>query len=87
VFPAFPFIAHPRGWDAEDMENNVRQVRASDALRTASHELLDRALDLWLVLDAHRADLARPMERAGRKANPMTAGAAPAEPAGSESGR
>ena len=81
VFPAFPFIAHSRGWDAEDMENNVRQVKASEALRTASHELLDRALDFWRVLDAHRAELARPMERAGRKANPMAAGGAPARPA------
>ncbi len=80
VFPAFPFIAHSRGWDAEDMENNVRQVKASEALRTASHELLDRALDFWRVLDAHRAELARPMERAGRKANPMVAGGAPARP-------
>jgi len=84
VFPAFPFIAHSRGWDAEDMENNVRQVKASEALRTASHELLDRALDFWRVLDAHRAELARPMERAGRKANPMVAGGAPARPAAAE---
>jgi nitrite reductase/ring-hydroxylating ferredoxin subunit/multimeric flavodoxin WrbA len=84
VFPAFPFIAHSRGWDAEDMENNVRQVKASDALRTASHELLDRALDLWSVIDRHRAELSRPMERAGRKANPMTAGTVPPEAAGSE---
>jgi nitrite reductase/ring-hydroxylating ferredoxin subunit/multimeric flavodoxin WrbA len=84
VFPAFPFIAHSRGWDAEDMENNVRQVKASEALRTASHELLDRALDFWRVLDAHRAELARPMERAGRKANPMAAGGAPARPAVTE---
>src|SRR5262249_46549167 len=36
VFPPFPFIAHSRGWDAEDMENNVRQVKASDGLREAS---------------------------------------------------
>jgi nitrite reductase/ring-hydroxylating ferredoxin subunit/multimeric flavodoxin WrbA len=81
VFPAFPFIAHSRGWDAEDMENNVRQVKASEALRVASHELLDRALDFWRVLDAHGAGLARPMERAGRKANPMAAGGPPARPA------
>jgi nitrite reductase/ring-hydroxylating ferredoxin subunit/multimeric flavodoxin WrbA len=84
VFPAFPFIAHSRGWDAEDMENNVRQVRASEALRTAAHELLDRALDFWSVIDRHRAELSRPMERAGRKANPMTGDATPAEPAGAE---
>lgn len=85
VFPAFPFIAHSRGWDAEDMENNVRQVRASDALRTAAHELLDRALDFWTVIDRHRGELSRPMERAGRKANPMTGEATPAEAAGAES--
>jgi nitrite reductase/ring-hydroxylating ferredoxin subunit/multimeric flavodoxin WrbA len=71
VFPPFPFIAHSRGWDAEDMQNNVRQVQASDALRTASRELLDRALDFWSILDHHRAELDRPMERAGRKAGPL----------------
>lgn len=72
VFPPFPFIAHSRGWDAEDMEQNVRQVRGSEALRQASGDLLDRALDFWRVLDHHKAELARPMERAGRKASPLT---------------
>ncbi len=71
VFPAFPFIAHSRGWDAEDMQNNVRQVRDSDSLRVASRELADRALDAWRVLDRHGADPGRPMVRAGRKANPL----------------
>jgi multimeric flavodoxin WrbA len=71
VFPPFPFIAHSRGWDAEDMQNNVRQVRASDGLRTAAAELVGRALDFWSVLDQHRAATAKPMERAGRKANPL----------------
>jgi nitrite reductase/ring-hydroxylating ferredoxin subunit/multimeric flavodoxin WrbA len=71
VFPPFPFIAHSRGWDAEDMENNVRQVRMSDALREASYELLDRALDFWTILDRHRSEMDKPMERAGRKANPL----------------
>src|SRR5262249_48665189 len=28
-FPQFPFIAHSRGWSAEDMENNVRFVMNS----------------------------------------------------------
>jgi nitrite reductase/ring-hydroxylating ferredoxin subunit/multimeric flavodoxin WrbA len=69
VFPPFPFIAHSRGWDAEDMENNVRQVRASDALKEAARELLDRALDFWTILDHHKAEMDKPMERAGRKAN------------------
>ncbi len=71
VFPPFPFIAHSRGWDAEDMENNVRQVRASEALREAAHELVDRAVGFWRVLDHHKAELDRPMERAGRKAHKL----------------
>ena len=71
VFPQFPFIAHSRGWDAEDMQNNVRQVRASDALREAARELLTRAMDFWKVLDQNRAMMDKPMERAGRKANPL----------------
>ncbi len=69
VYPPFPFIAHSRGWDAEDMENNVRQVRASEALREASQELVTRAVDFWTVLDHHKAELDKPMERAGRKAH------------------
>jgi nitrite reductase/ring-hydroxylating ferredoxin subunit/multimeric flavodoxin WrbA len=87
LFPAFPFIAHSRGWDAEDMENNVRQVKASEALRTAAHELLDRALDFWSVIDRHRPELSRPMERAGRKANPMAGGGAAAQFADAEVAR
>ena len=71
VFPAFPFIAHSRGWDAEDMENNVRQVKMSEALREASQELVTRAVDFWTVLDHHKIELDKPMERAGRKANPV----------------
>jgi nitrite reductase/ring-hydroxylating ferredoxin subunit/multimeric flavodoxin WrbA len=72
AFPAFPFIAHSRGWDAEDMQNNVRQVRESAPLRAAAAELADRALATWRVLDHHRAELEAPMDRAGRKANPLT---------------
>ena len=71
VFPPFPFIAHSRGWDAEDMQNNVRQVKMSEALREASQELVTRAVDFWKVLDHHKDDLDKPMERAGRKANPV----------------
>jgi nitrite reductase/ring-hydroxylating ferredoxin subunit/multimeric flavodoxin WrbA len=71
--PPFPFIAHTRGWDAEDMERNVRQVKASDALRTAAAELVERALGFWKILDAHRAELDKPMERSGRKAQRLAA--------------
>jgi len=71
VFPQFSFIAHSRGWDAEDMQNNVRQVKASDALREASRELAQRAFDFWTIMDRNRDMLDKPMERAGRKANPI----------------
>lgn len=73
VYPPFPFIAHSRGWDAEDMQNNVRQVKASDGLKEASRELLDRALDFWTILDHHKVELDKPMERAGRKAARLAA--------------
>jgi len=46
VFPPFPYVAHSRGWSAEDMENNVRSVEQSDELREGTRALLDRALDL-----------------------------------------
>jgi multimeric flavodoxin WrbA len=69
MFPPFPFIAHSRGWDAEDMENNVRQVKMSDALAEASRELAQRSVDFWKILDEHRSEMDKPMERAGRKAN------------------
>jgi nitrite reductase/ring-hydroxylating ferredoxin subunit/multimeric flavodoxin WrbA len=71
VFSQFPFIAHSRGWDAEDMQNNVRQVRMSEPLREAARALVDRSLDHWRVLDGSRIDSAAPMIRAGRKANPL----------------
>ena len=32
IFPQFPFIAHSRGWTAEDMEHNVEVVRDSTEL-------------------------------------------------------
>ena len=70
--PPFPFIAHSRGWDAEDMERNVKQVKASDALRKAAGQLAERGLDFWRVLDSHRDELGKPMERSGRKAHRLT---------------
>ncbi len=80
LFPQFPFIAHSRGWDAEDMETNVRQVRASTALAEAARELTARAVGLWEVLHRHQPAETGPMERSGRKAQrldgPRTAEAA-----------
>lgn len=65
VFPPFPFVAHSRGWAAEDMENNVEAVRHSAALRDGTRQLVDRALALSAqVLEMPAARL----ERGGRKA-------------------
>jgi len=33
TFPPFPYVAHSRGWTAEDMEANVRQVTTSADLQ------------------------------------------------------
>src|SRR3989442_10650263 len=71
VFPPFPFIAHSRGWDAEDMQNNVRQGRTSHTLKEASNELLDPALDFWTIIDRHKAEMDKPMEPPGRKASTL----------------
>lgn len=46
LFPQFPFIAHSRGWSAEDMENNVRQVQESTELREGAEALANRAIEM-----------------------------------------
>jgi hypothetical protein len=81
MFPQFPYIAHSRGWSAEDMENNVAFVKMSEALHDSARELVDRTL----AAARHAVDSdcgARTIDRAGRKAGapaamPMT----PAAPA------
>ena len=67
VFPQYPYIAHSRGWDAEDMERNVAAVRDSTALHDAARELAARAVDMARVLlDSAIED--RKLMRGGRKA-------------------
>lgn len=63
-FPQFPYIAHSRGWTAEDMERNVASVQASTELAEASRELADRCVDLAARL---LATTPPPLARAGRK--------------------
>ncbi len=69
-FPQFPFIAHSRGWSAEDMEANVAAVRASDELRTAACELVGRCVDTANALIGRRIGSER-VSRGGRKAGSM----------------
>jgi multimeric flavodoxin WrbA/nitrite reductase/ring-hydroxylating ferredoxin subunit len=68
AFPQFPFIGHSRGWEAEDMENNVRHVRESGALHDGARELAERAVHLAKVL--LETELSMPhIQRGGRKAS------------------
>ncbi len=73
-FPQFPFIAHSRGWSAEDMEQNVIDVMTSQELREGAKELIGRAVDLAHTL----LGLERVVERTprgGRKAHKLEAAA------------
>lgn len=67
TFPQFPFIAHSRGWTAEDMENNIRHVEKSEELREAARALVTRAVNTatWQIESCKNTELVR----AGRKAN------------------
>jgi len=67
LFPQFPYIAHTRGWSAEDMERNVAFVQHSRSLHEGAKALAGRAIEMAeLLLAADRDD--RTVERAGRKA-------------------
>jgi multimeric flavodoxin WrbA/nitrite reductase/ring-hydroxylating ferredoxin subunit len=68
VFPQFPYIAHSRGWSAEDMEHNVRFVQESQELRTGAHHLVERAMAMATTLRESSGTVAR-VHRGGRKAD------------------
>lgn len=68
TFPQFPFVAHSRGWTAEDMENNVRFVQESAHLREGTRELVARAVaSARALLSTHGAS--KDVPRGGRKAS------------------
>lgn len=85
TFPPFPYVAHTRGWSAEDMEHNVEFVKMSEELRDGTRELVDRALETSKRLLAAPVGGER-MARGGRKAHamademPMQPAEPPAEP-------
>ena len=67
LFPQFPFVAHSRGWTAEDMEKNVEIVRTSRELREGAQALAARAIALAARLLASEPTPER-IARGGRKA-------------------
>ena len=70
--PQFPFIAHSRGWTAEDMEHNVAAVQQSEGLREGARALAERAACLAGVLLKRNAP-ADKTARGGRKAHRLEA--------------
>ena len=71
LMPQFPYIAHSRGWAAEDMERNVAFVQNDVELHDGARELAARTLRLaqHLVADEHTPEK---ITRGGRKAHCMT---------------
>jgi len=67
-FPQFPYIAHSRGWSAEDMENNTKYVMMSPELREGAQMLAERAVDHALLLLDHM-EAPHTTARGGRKAH------------------
>jgi multimeric flavodoxin WrbA len=80
AFPQFPFIAHSRGWSAEDMERNVEIVMQSEELREGARSLAARTVETAHMLLA-QAEGAEKMARGGRKAHAMKAGGRTGAPA------
>jgi len=66
--PQFPFIAHSRGWTAEDMERNVAEVQRSEELRAGARALAERAVEHARLLIAH-SEAAASTQRGERKAH------------------
>ncbi len=69
-FPQFPFIAHSRGWSAEDMERNVIEVQNSRELREGAQALVARAADMAKLMAGGQLP-EHPLARGGRKAHQL----------------
>ena len=52
LFPQFPFIAHSRGWSAEDMENNIVDVENSSDLKEGAKDLARRSVEMARIVIA-----------------------------------
>jgi multimeric flavodoxin WrbA/nitrite reductase/ring-hydroxylating ferredoxin subunit len=68
-FPQFPFIAHSRGWSAEDMERNIAYVKRSVELQDGAKALAERTLEKARYLITQPPVLKT--ERAGRKSHKL----------------
>jgi multimeric flavodoxin WrbA/nitrite reductase/ring-hydroxylating ferredoxin subunit len=71
VFPQFPYVAHSRGWVAEDMENNVIEVRNSQLLRNGAEALAERCASMARTLLSDELPACDHV-RGGRKGHSLT---------------
>jgi hypothetical protein len=69
LFPQFPFIAHSRGWTAENMEQNIAHVQRSKELHDGARALADRCVAMATGLIA-AGERPGQIERGGHKAPP-----------------
>ncbi len=69
-FPQFPYIAHSRGWSAEDMESNVKYVMGSEELRTGAKKLIERSIEMSKIL-LELDKVVDKTPRGGRKAHSL----------------
>jgi multimeric flavodoxin WrbA/nitrite reductase/ring-hydroxylating ferredoxin subunit len=69
-FPQFPYVAHSRGWSAEDMENNQRYVRCSQALHEGAAALVQRCADMSRIMLAEKLG-EHALIRGGRKGHEL----------------
>ncbi|MBI3124051.1 MAG: NAD(P)H-dependent oxidoreductase [Ignavibacteriales bacterium] len=67
-FPQFPFIAHSRGWTAEDMENNIKFVKENEALHDGAKALVERIYEMSSLMIGEKA-LQQKFDKGGRKAS------------------
>jgi nitrite reductase/ring-hydroxylating ferredoxin subunit/multimeric flavodoxin WrbA len=71
LFPQYPYIAHSRGWTAEDMERNIETVRENAELQNAAECLVERGVELAKTLLATPPESYSHLARGGRKAHPL----------------
>jgi multimeric flavodoxin WrbA len=67
-FPQHPYIAHSRGWSAEDMENNIAYVEQSRELADGSRALVKRCVETATLLQS-AAGGSFELVKGGRKAH------------------
>jgi multimeric flavodoxin WrbA len=70
VFPPFPYIAHSRGWSAEDMEDNITYVEKTTDLHEGAKDLVRRSVEMAELILGRKLSEEK-IVHPGRKAQPL----------------